>query len=233
VSCRKKPVVAIDGPAGSGKSTTARLAARVLGYTYLDTGAMYRAVTLKALRAGVDVRDDEAIARLAGACQIELVDEDGRLRVFLDGEDVSEAIRAPEVSRNIGPVADNVRVREILVAQQRAMGARGAVVCEGRDIGTVVFPDAEVKIYLTASVEERARRRWRELRDKGVHLTLEEVRREIEKRDVEDTSRPVGALRRAADAIELDTTRLSVDQQVARVVEAARRAERELERKGC
>ncbi|MDZ7372529.1 MAG: (d)CMP kinase [candidate division KSB1 bacterium] len=226
--CRKLPVVAIDGPAGSGKSTTARLVARHLGYRYLDTGAMYRAVTLKALRLGMDLRDEEALGKLAESCDIQFCERDGTLRVLLDGEDVTEAIRAPEVGRRIGPVADNVHVRRVLVERQRALGAAGGVVAEGRDMGTVVFPDAEVKVFLTASREERVRRRWHELRAKGLDLPLEEVEAEIRKRDGEDVSRPVGALRKAPDAVELDTTRLSVEEQVAKVVELVRQAEQRL-----
>ncbi|NOZ55871.1 MAG: (d)CMP kinase [Calditrichaeota bacterium] len=225
---RRKPIVAIDGPAGSGKSTTARLAAQRLGYLYLDTGAMYRAVTLKALREGVDVRDEEAVAKLAEEAQIDLVMRDGKLTVLLDGEDVTEAIRMPEVSRNIGPVADNPEVRRILVERQRQMGKQGGVVAEGRDIGTVVFPDAEVKLFLTALPHERARRRHKELLSKGVNLPLSDIREEIEKRDQEDMSRPVGALRKAPDAIELDTTGLSIEEQVAEVVRLAKEAERRL-----
>ena len=225
---RARPVVAIDGPAGSGKSTTARLAAERLGYTYLDTGAMYRAVTLKALREGVDVRDADAVARLAAEAEIELTLQDGVPRVYLDGEDVSDDIRLPEVSRNIGPVADNPRVREILVARQRELGRKGGIVAEGRDIGTVVFPDAEVKFFLTASPEERARRRMKELAQKGIDHSLEQVRREIEKRDREDVSRPVGALKKAQDAIELDTTELGIEEQVERVVAVVKAVERQL-----
>ncbi len=225
---RRKPIVAIDGPAGSGKSTTARLAAQRLGYLYLDTGAMYRAVTLKALREGVDVRDDEAVAKLAEEAQIDLVMRDGKLTVLLDGEDVTEAIRMPEVSRNIGPVADNPEVRRVLVERQRQLGKEGGVVAEGRDIGTVVFPDAEVKLFLTALPHERARRRHKELLGKGVNLPLSDIREEIEKRDQEDMSRPVGALRKAPDAIELDTTGLAIEEQVAEVVRLAKAAERRL-----
>ena len=228
MTARQKPIVAIDGPAGSGKSTTARLAAERLGYLYLDTGAMYRAVTLKALREGVDVRDEEQVAKLAEDARIDLVMRDGKLTVLLDGEDVTEAIRMPEVNRNIGPVADNPEVRRILVERQRQMGARGGVVAEGRDIGTVVFPDAEVKLFLTALPHERARRRHKELLGKGVNLPLSNVLEEIEKRDQEDMSRPVGALRKAPDAIELDTTGLSVEEQVAEVVRLAREAENRL-----
>ena len=228
MTTRQKPIVAIDGPAGSGKSTTARLAAQRLGYLYLDTGAMYRAVTLKALREGVDVRDEEQVAKLAEDARIDLVMRDGKLTVLLDGEDVTEAIRMPEVNRNIGPVADNPEVRRILVERQRQMGAQGGVVAEGRDIGTVVFPDAEVKLFLTALPHERARRRHKELLGKGVNLPLSNVLEEIEKRDQEDMSRPVGALRKAPDAIELDTTGLSVEEQVAEVVRLAREAENRL-----
>ena len=225
---RRKPIVAIDGPAGSGKSTTARLAAQRLGYLYLDTGAMYRAVTLKALREGVDVRDEEAVARLAEEAQIDLVMRDGKLTVLLDGEDVTDAIRMPEVNRNIGPVADNPEVRRILVERQRQIGKQGGVVAEGRDIGTVVFPDAEVKLFLTALPHERARRRHKELLGKGVNLPLNDIREEIEKRDQQDMSRPVGALRKAPDAIELDTTGLAIEEQVAEVVRLAKEAERRL-----
>ena len=152
-------MIAIDGPAGSGKSSTARLVAEALRYRYLDTGAMYRAVALKMLEQGVDLQDSKAIEEALRDSQIDQTEIDGQVRIFLNEKDVTEAIRIPEISLWVGPVSENPTVREFLVARQREMGKKGGVVVEGRDIGTVVFPDAPIKIYLTADLDERARRR--------------------------------------------------------------------------
>jgi len=211
-------IIAIDGLVGSGKTATARLVARELGYRHLDTGAMYRAVTLAALHCGVPASDEEALASLLADLDIALEGE----RVFLDGEDVSEAIRRPEVARAIGPFADAPLVRQALVAQQQRMGVEGGVVAEGRDTGTVVFPDAELKIEMVAALEERARRRHRELTAKGVRVSLEEVEAAIGKRDQEDAGRDYGADAAPEDAVELDTTHMTLQEQVDRIVALAR-----------
>lgn len=219
----RKITIAIDGPAASGKSTTARRVARKLNYIYIDTGAMYRAVTLAALQNNIPVDDAEQLATLAASIDIELHQNDSDTEIFLDGTDVSRDIRLPEVTQNISPVAANARVREILVAKQQQLGKNGGVVMDGRDIGTVVFPEAELKIFMEASVEERARRRIRELRERGVVMEIGVVESEIRQRDEADQSRDHGPLRKAQDAISIDTTTLSIDEQVEKIVLLARR----------
>jgi cytidylate kinase len=206
-------VIAIDGPAGAGKSTVARGVAGELGFTYLDSGAMYRCVALAALQGGADLDDGEAVGALAEGLEI---DFDGR-RVLLDGEDVSDEIRSPEVSAAASQVSVHPRVREALVTRQRELIAAGSYVAEGRDIGTVVSPDSPLKVFLTASDEERARRRAAETGE-----DVEAVLAAQRQRDARDTEREHGALRAAEDAVELDTTGLTRDEVVARVVGLAR-----------
>jgi len=211
-------VIAIDGPAGSGKSTTAQMVAQRLGFLYLDTGAMYRALTLKALREELNLEDEAALGALADRTGVALVQRDGGLRTLLDGEDVSEEIRLPEVTAKIAPVCRVPHVREVLVRKQREIGRDGEVVMEGRDIGTVVFPDAELKIYLDADVEERTRRRCRELAKQGVVVSFEDVKRDMLERDRRDMEREHGPLRRAEDMVVVDTTTLTIAEQVDRIV---------------
>jgi cytidylate kinase len=219
----KRVVVAIDGPAGAGKSTVAQRLARSLGYVLLDTGAIYRTVALAAVRAGVSLDDDAAVAEVAerlaatGALKLEPAPELGGkgIRVRLDGEDVSSAIRTPDVSLAASRVSSIPAVRTALLELQRAIGADGGVVAEGRDIGTVVFPAAAVKIFLTASVEIRARRRHEELRASGQEIDFEQVREEVELRDQRDSQRAVAPLRQAADAVYVDSTGRDVDELVA------------------
>lgn len=211
-------VIAIDGPAGSGKSTTARMVAQRLGFLYLDTGAMYRALTLKALREGLNLEDEAALGALADRTEVEFVRREEGLRTLLDGEDVSEKIRLPEVTAKIASVCRVPHVREVLVRRQREMGRDGGIVMEGRDIGTVVFPDAELKIYLDADVEERARRRRRELAKQGVVVSFEDVKRDMLERDRRDIEREHGPLRRAEDVVVVDTTTLTIAEQVDRIV---------------
>jgi CMP/dCMP kinase len=206
-------VVAIDGPAGAGKSTIARRLAERLGFAFLDTGAMYRAVALAALRHGFGEND---AARIADLAQVLTIDFDGT-RTLLDGEDVSQAIRTSEVSAAVYLAADNVAVRRRLVELQRAIGANRDLVTEGRDQGTVAFPQAECKIFLTASPTERARRRFEELQARGEPATFEEVLAQLSQRDERDAARPVGALLKAADAIEVCTDGLSLEQVVERL----------------
>ncbi|MFN3420825.1 MAG: (d)CMP kinase [Armatimonadota bacterium] len=217
-------VVAIDGPAGSGKSTVAKLVAKRLGYLYVDTGAMYRAVALKALRLGMNVHDEVMMSHLAQATDIALQQQtDGSVRVLLDGEDVTEAIRMPEVSEASSVVSAHLGVREALTARQKLLAEQGSVVMEGRDVQTVVAPDAEVKVFLTASLEERARRRWLEMQQQGVDIAYEQVLQELSERDERDSSRSVAPLRKALDAVEIDTTNMTIDEVVDKIVELVRR----------
>lgn len=218
----RKLIIAIDGVVGSGKSTTARRVADELGYRHLDTGAMYRAVTLAALRKGVGAADERGLADLLAALTIELEPQNLGGRIRLDGEDVSNEIRMPEVSRGVGPYADVPLVRRALVAQQQAMGAGGGVVADGRDIGYVVFPDADLKVLLTADLGTRAERRYRELNEKGVNTSRGEVEADIRKRDRADSDRDYGAERDAEKTRVLDTTALTIEEQVARIVSWAR-----------
>jgi cytidylate kinase len=215
-------VIAIDGPVGAGKSTVAKLVARKLGYLYVDTGAMYRAVALKALRLGMDINDPIVMAMLAEATDIQLQQQgDGSVRVFLDGEDVTEAIRTPEVSEASSIVSAHEGVRKVLAERQKAMAKLGGVVMEGRDIQTVIAPDAEVKIFLTASLEERAKRRWLELQQKGISVSYEEVLQEVKERDERDKNRAIAPLRKAPDAVEIDTTGMTPEEVAEKIVELA------------
>ena len=215
-------VIAIDGPVGAGKSTVAKLVARKLGYLYVDTGAMYRAVALKALRLGMDINDPIVMAMLAEATDIQLQQqEDGSVRVFLDGEDVTEAIRTPEVSEASSIVSAHEGVRKVLAERQKAMAKLGGVVMEGRDIQTVIAPDAEVKIFLTASLEERAKRRWLELQQKGISVSYEDVLQEVKERDERDKSRAIAPLKKAPDAVEIDTIQMTPEDVANKIVELA------------
>lgn len=218
----RRLIIAIDGPAGSGKSTTAKLVAERLGFLYVDTGAMYRAVALKVLEQGISLRDERAISKLVDHIDIDLQQADGKLKVFLDGTDVSDAIRSPQVTRSVAPVCAMLHVREALVRRQRDMGRNGGIVMEGRDIGTVVFPQAELKIYLTASIEERAKRRSRELKLKGIDIPLDHLKQEIAIRDRTDQQRDLAPLRQAPDAIVIDTTDLTIEEQVERIIALAK-----------
>lgn len=208
------PLIAIDGPSGVGKSTTARRVAARLGWQYLDTGAMYRAAALALLRSGHGLEDRNALDSLLSG--LELTQEG--TRIFLRGEDVSEAIRSQEVTRLVTPVSADARVREVLVDQQRRIGASGRWVVDGRDIGTVVFTNACCKIFLTASPKARAQRRFLELQAKGQAPEFAEVLADLHRRDSADSSRAVSPLRKADDALELDSSGLSLDQVVDRIV---------------
>ena len=208
------PLIAIDGPSGVGKSTTARRVAERLGWQYLDTGAMYRAAALAIQRSGISLEDGAALESLLSG--LELDQQAGRM--FLAGEDVSEAIRSPEVTRWVTPVSANARVREVLVEQQRHIGASGGWVVDGRDIGTVVFTQACCKVFLTASPEARAQRRLLELQAKGQPPIFAEVLADLQRRDQADSTRAVAPLRKADDAVELDSSGMSLDQVVAWIV---------------
>lgn len=222
-SAGKKLIVAIDGPSGAGKSSITRALAERLGYLHIDTGAMFRTVALFAYRRGIDPEDTAALAAMCAGISIDFAANDGISRVFANGEDVSAAIRSPEISLLTSKVAAVPAVRSHLLAQQRRMGERGGVVLEGRDIGTVVFPDADVKFYLTASVEERGRRRYAELLAKGVSVSLQQTVAEVAQRDNQDMNRHYAPLRRADDAIEIDSTSRSPEEVLALMEECIQR----------
>lgn len=207
----KKLIIAIDGPAGAGKSTVAQIVARQLKYTYIDTGAMYRAVTWQVMQSDVDAGDAEAVQKIVCAMQIGLQYVNGKMRVTANGVDITEEIRLPEVSRVVSEVAKLAVVRTAMLTLQQQMALQGGVVMDGRDIGTHVLPNADLKIFLTASIEERAKRRWLELAEKGVSVELKDLQEEIYSRDKADSERTVAPLVQAKDAILLDTTELSID----------------------
>lgn len=213
------PIIAIDGPAGAGKSTVARMVADRLGYLYIDTGAMYRAVAWKLIESKIPVSDHARIAALANQIDIRFEKTDGGLqRISVDGEDVTEAIRLPEATRLSSPVSAIPGVRKRLVDLQRKMAEAGGVVMEGRDIGTVVFPHAEVKVFLTASVTERARRRTEQLKQMGMEADVEQIAAEIRERDLRDSSRAQAPLKQAPGAALIETDSMTVDQVVDAVV---------------
>jgi len=210
--------ITIDGPAGAGKSTVARELAQKLGYTYLDTGAMYRALALAALRASIAANDGVRLAALLERLDLRL--ERGHVR--LEGEDVADDIRQPAVDRTVAEVARHPQVRAVLVERQRALARQGGVVVDGRDAGSVVLPDAECKFFLTASLAARAGRRHRELLSQGVRIDVAEVEREMAERDAQDETRAVGALRVPEGAVVIDTTGLSVAEVLERLVQSCR-----------
>lgn len=209
--------IAIDGPAGAGKSTIAKLLAAKLGILYLDTGAMYRAVGLKALNTGVDISDEAAVEKMLSDTKIDVTQENGVQHVYLDGNDVSSAIRENAVSKAASDISAVPCVRYKMVELQREIASRCDTVLDGRDIGTFVLPNAEYKIFLTASVEERAKRRYAELKAKGSTLTLEQIKDDIVKRDYNDSHRTLAPLKKADDATEVDTTAMSIDDVVGRI----------------
>ena len=214
----KKIVVAIDGPAGAGKSTIAKLAAEKLGYAYIDTGAMYRSVAWKFLQTG-KAFDEALISDLARTMIIEFKPEASVNRVFVDGTEVTDAIRSSQVTANVSRVAAIGEVRQAMVAQQRRMGESGGVLMDGRDIGTVVFPNAQLKIFLTASVEERALRRYKELVAKGQQVDLAQLQEDIASRDKQDSERAISPLRQAEDALLLDTSDMNIEQVTAKILQ--------------
>ncbi|MEE2830372.1 MAG: (d)CMP kinase [Myxococcota bacterium] len=208
-------VVAVDGPAGAGKSTLAKLCARDLGYTYIDTGAMYRAVGLLARRAAIDFEDERGLAELVAGLDFQFQWVGEELHTVVAGEDISGEIRTPQAAMDASTVSKVGDVREALVALQRRMGAAGGVVMEGRDIGTVVFPEADLKIFLTASPTVRAQRRLTQMEERGQEGDLATIIEEIRKRDLQDRTRDISPLRPAEDAVELDSSELGIDSVVA------------------
>ena len=220
MSAERRPIIAIDGPSGAGKTTAARNLARRLGLTYLDTGATFRAIALKALRSGIDLDDEAALVEMAEDTEIAFAGDHSE-RILLDGHDVSEAIREEPLSRASSRVAVHPKLRGVLVALWRRIGEDGGVVLEGRDIGTAVFPRAELKFFLDADQKQRARRRFSERSgEKGI--TLDRVADDLARRDDSDRSREHSPLRRAPDAIHVDTTHLTPEQTLERLLEAAR-----------
>lgn len=221
----KKIIIAIDGPAASGKSTTAKLVAERLGYLHIDTGAMYRAMALKVLRSNISPTDVASISQLTKTTSVRLVfdhDAKRKISIELDGKKVDDEIRLPEVTSIVSPVSAIADVRTLMVKEQRAMGKEGGIVLEGRDIGTVVFPNAELKIFMVADAHQRAIRRQNEFALKNISVPLEKLEQEIIERDKYDSNREISPLRKAPDAIELDTTALTIEQQVQFIIEKAK-----------
>ncbi len=215
--------IAIDGPAGAGKSTVAKAVARDLNYLYIDTGAMYRAIAWAALQAGIAIDDQQGLAELAINCHIKLQNDDDGYRVYLNDQDISEAIRKPQVGNAASPVSAVSAVRKALVAKQQQMAASQNVVMDGRDIGTVVLPNAEAKIFLTADLTERAKRRTMELQAKGQKAIIEEIAADIADRDQRDSSRADSPLCQAKDAYLLDTTNLTITEVIAKIKAIAKK----------
>lgn len=217
----KQIIIAIDGPAASGKSSTARILAQKLGYIYLDTGAMYRACAVAAREAGIDFCDHDAISALMDSLELKIIQASEGNQLYLNGRDISLEIRTEEISRLASSISAIGIVRTKMVELQRRLGAGKAVVLDGRDIGTVVFPQAELKVFLIADLEERARRRYKELCEKGQCHDFEEIVADLRQRDQNDSSRSLAPLVPASDAIHLDTSKLSVEQQVQAIYELA------------
>ncbi|MCP1144262.1 (d)CMP kinase [Lysinibacillus endophyticus] len=217
----KKIQIAIDGPAGAGKSTIAKIVAEELGFTYIDTGAMYRAVTYKAMKENIGLSDEKSLEKMLMNTSIVLKPSPNGQLVFLDGEDVSQQIRSNEVTANVSEVAAHPIIREILVAKQQELAANGGIVMDGRDIGTHVLKDAELKIFMSASVEERAKRRFIDNEKRGIPSSIESLKEEIAKRDKLDSEREASPLIQAEDAIYLDTTHLNIEEAANEILKLA------------
>lgn len=222
----KKINIAIDGPASSGKSTVAKILAKEYGYIYTDTGAMYRCVTYLAIQHQVDFEDEKQLVALIERYPITFKQTETGQLIFVDGQDVTEAIRQPEVTNNVSIVSAHEKVRHELVRQQQKIAEDGGVVMDGRDIGTVVLPNAEVKIFLVASVTERAERRFKENQSKGIDTDFETLKQEIEQRDYLDSHREVSPLKQAEDAVRIDTTGLSIEEVVVAIKEVIEQGEK-------
>lgn len=212
-------VITIDGPAGAGKSTISNLIAKNLGINYIDTGAMYRAITYKCIKEDIDVNDIQRVVDLCSRTDVDFVDN----YIYLDGQRLNEEIRTLQVSSRVSDVAKIPQVREFLLEKQREIGKRSDVILDGRDVGTHIFPDAKYKFFLNASAQERGRRRYQELIDKGQSVVLEEIIEDIKKRDYIDSTREVAPLVKADDAIEVDTTSMTIDQVVTYISDMVRR----------
>lgn len=217
----KKIQIAIDGPAGAGKSTIAKIVAENLSFTYIDTGAMYRAVTYKGMKQNIQLEDAESLEQMLRTTEIKLQPSPQGQLVFVDGEDVSDAIRSNEVTANVSQVAAHANIREILVAMQQQLAAQGGVVMDGRDIATHVLKDAELKIFMSASVEERARRRFLDNERRGIPSTIEKIQEEIALRDKLDSEREASPLIQAEDALFLDTTTLTIEEAAKAILKLA------------
>ncbi len=217
-------VIAIDGPSGAGKSTTARLLAERLGYIYIDTGAMYRAIGWKAKQEGIDPKNEENLAGLCGRTEVTIKKDNNDPRFYVDGRDVSSEIRTPEMGMMASAVSKSPSVRARLLTLQRDLGRSGGVVMDGRDIGTVVFPDADVKFFLDAGAEERGRRRYEELKAKGMDVDLARITQEIRERDLQDSMRSLAPLRKADDALLIDSTNLNIGEVLERMLSEIRKA---------
>lgn len=211
-------IIAIDGPAGSGKSTLAKALAEKLGYLYVDTGAMYRAITWAVIRGKVNLSNKKKLKEIAEKTELELIPVKGGIKVLVNGRDVSEEIRSPLISNLVSKVAKVKEVRDCMVAHQKRIGGKGGAVLEGRDIGTVVFPDADIKFYVEANAEERARRRQKELQESGIQIGFDKILKDIKKRDEIDSSRDVSPLKPAQDAIVIDSTDLTIDEKTELVL---------------
>ena len=216
-------IITIDGPAGAGKSSLARIVSERLNYLYVDTGAMYRVAALMAREFSIDIDDEDELTRVCSDMEIFFIQEGDEVKTFCKGEDVSEAIRKPEVSELASEISTKKAVRDILVEMQRRMGAGGGVVAEGRDIGTVVFSGAELKFFLDSTPEERGKRRFEEFMEKGIRVSVEETIGEMRRRDQRDRRRKLSPLRKAADAVVIDSTHMSIEEVVERMLKEAHR----------
>ncbi len=211
-------IIAIDGPAGAGKSTIARMIAEKLGYVYIDSGAMYRSITWQAMRTGVNLQDDKELVALAKKTKLFFKRHQRQMKLFMNGKSVTKAIRTPEVTANICYIADNPRIRQIMVKLQQKIGQAGGIVMEGRDIGTKVFPQADFKFYLDASAEERAKRRYLEFKARGVKVRVQDILKDIKIRDHKDKTRSVSPLKKAKGSIVIDSSKLTPEQVVGKLM---------------
>lgn len=210
--------IAIDGPAGAGKSTVAKKVAKALHYLYIDTGAMFRSLTYEAIRSNIDLSNGTKLRKLLESINIKFLQSDLGQQVYINDEDVTEQIRSQAVTNHVSIVATHKEVRDEMLIRQQHLARNGSVVMDGRDIGTCVLKDAELKIFLTASVEERAQRRYDELKQKGIQTNLEQLKKEIEERDKRDSEREIAPLKKAPDAVEIDTTNLTIDEVVQKIL---------------